>query len=808
MQKLVWQNSNGDEINLTSGNYGITEWEGFSNASLNIQSQQVPFQDGGVFLDALIEQRELSVTLKMQDNGNLEERYRMRRELVHILNPKLGEGYLIYTNDFISKRIKCVAQVPLFPTHNSNDSGTPSASLAWTACEPYWEDLEETSITISDNSVVEIEYEGDEETSIRADIYGSTQNPTIRNQTTGKKIEIKGNYQNPLEINTQIGKKYVYDAVLDFKWQSGGSLSCCYKNAKVTIMAGRIMLVINEDGEIVKPTLPLNMGDKQFWSIIEVGNGKYLATTTLDLISSDNGYDWTLLSKSISFRYIYYSDGLCIGVGGYAYIYTSTDNGISWQSHPTYHTSSNYSLYAVCKCNGFFIAVGNAGTMMKSVDGSEWNDISSPTGRKLNAIAYGNGKIVIVGSNGFVSVSGDDGATWSDKNIGTYSELYNVYYDKELNKFFICVNSFIADSEDGEIWNITNVYGNVRAVCGYKNSYIAVGDSTVLTSNNANSWKVLSLSAILYSDMIKVDNKLYALIPNYKITTSVDGVNWETFDILVSGTRILYTINNFLIMGAHSIYKSADGVSNYNSVYTNNKELNAIAYGNGKVIVGGTNGLIVLSDDNGETWSEITTSASSSCMDVIFANNNFYIFYVNGDIYKSSDGINWSNISNHSIRYVRNIVYGDGVFVGFGSDSQRNAVLLRSKDCINWETQPCSYTAWSVKYVNQQFFIGTTNGVILGSYTGIDWVTYELEKNALMEINGVIIINGKYLAYGSTLYFSELKLVNNLINNLSEDSDITLILKSGKNNLTFTSNSSNGQSSFAKIFYRQKYIGV
>ena len=135
MQKLVWENSLGDKVDLTSGNYGITEWEGFSNASLNIQSQQVPFQDGAVFLDALMEQRELSVTLKMQDNGNLENRYRMRRELIHILNPKLGEGYLIYTNDFTSKRIKCVPQIPLFKTHNSNDSGTPEASLAWTACE-------------------------------------------------------------------------------------------------------------------------------------------------------------------------------------------------------------------------------------------------------------------------------------------------------------------------------------------------------------------------------------------------------------------------------------------------------------------------------------------------------------------------------------------------------------------------------------------------------------------------------------------------------------------------------------------------
>ena len=106
MQKLVWRNSNGDEIDLTKAPYGITNWEGFSNTSLNIQSQQVPFQDGGVFLDALMEQRELSVTLAIQDNNNLENRYKYRRELIHILNPKLGEGYLIYTNDFISKRIK------------------------------------------------------------------------------------------------------------------------------------------------------------------------------------------------------------------------------------------------------------------------------------------------------------------------------------------------------------------------------------------------------------------------------------------------------------------------------------------------------------------------------------------------------------------------------------------------------------------------------------------------------------------------------------------------------------------------------
>ena len=91
MQKLVFRNGKGTEIDLTSGCYGITEWSGFSADGLNIQSQQVPFQDGAVFLDALMEQRDLSVTLAINDENNLETRYQKRRELIALMNPKLGK---------------------------------------------------------------------------------------------------------------------------------------------------------------------------------------------------------------------------------------------------------------------------------------------------------------------------------------------------------------------------------------------------------------------------------------------------------------------------------------------------------------------------------------------------------------------------------------------------------------------------------------------------------------------------------------------------------------------------------------------
>ena len=215
MQKLVWQNANGVELDLTSGNYGITEWEGFSNTSLNIQQQQVPFQDGGVFLDALIEQRELSVTLAMQDNNNLELRYQQRRELISALNPKLGEGHLIYTNDFISKRIKCVPQIPLFETHNSDTVGTPKASLSWTACSPYWEDLEETIVNLNEGRSVNIRNSGDCAVGVKIEISHSINNTvqmeSVENVITRKKIKIQSEDTLPelIDVSTEVGKKTI-----------------------------------------------------------------------------------------------------------------------------------------------------------------------------------------------------------------------------------------------------------------------------------------------------------------------------------------------------------------------------------------------------------------------------------------------------------------------------------------------------------------------------------------------------------------------------------------------------------------------
>lgn len=211
MQKLIWENSKGERLDLTSAPYGITEWEGFSGIDLNVQTQKVPFQDGSVFIDALYEDRTIAVTLAIYDGNNLETRYRLRRELISALNPKAGEGYLIYKNDFIEKRIRAIANNPIFETHNSDMVGTPKASLSWTCCDPYWEDVEETVIKFMGNMRNQIEYDGDVETGVNLEYVGYSASLEVENINENKQIELQGIGPNrKIDISTLAGKKTIF----------------------------------------------------------------------------------------------------------------------------------------------------------------------------------------------------------------------------------------------------------------------------------------------------------------------------------------------------------------------------------------------------------------------------------------------------------------------------------------------------------------------------------------------------------------------------------------------------------------------
>ena len=422
MQKLIFRNGNGVEINLTSGNYGITEWEGFSADSLNIQSQQVPFQDGGVFLDALMEQRELSVTLAIQDNNDLETRYRLRRELISVLNPKLGEGLLIYTNDFISKQIHVIPQLPIFQNKNSNDAGTPKASLSWTACNPYWEDLHEKVVDFKAGEIPTIKNEGDAPAQMEIEfLTGSAVNPAIRRMSDNQKIEYKGTLGKNLYINTNIGKKEVYseDILFNIALFNGNINGICYSSRL----------------------------------------GLYVGVSSGVIYSSYDAINWTSRSSGVStsLRAVCYSAELnmFVVVGNAGTILTSPD-GVTWTSR-----SSGVSTYlnGVCYSTelNMFVVVGDNGTILTSPDGVTWTSRSSGVSTSLRAVCYSTEQ------NQFVAVG--SGTILYTTFTPADNQIQNITLDSDMGlNLLLGNNSF----------RLTRDRGELMARIKYRQKYIGV----------------------------------------------------------------------------------------------------------------------------------------------------------------------------------------------------------------------------------------------------------------------------------------------------------------------------------------------
>ena len=832
MQKLVWQNSIGDSVDLTSGNYGITEWEGFSNAPLNIQSQQVPFQDGSVFLDALMEQRELSVTLKMQDNGNLENRYRMRRELIHILNPKLGEGYLIYTNNFTSKRIKCVPQIPLFKTHNSNDSGTPEASLAWTACEPYWEDLEETSILIGVNGYAEIENEGDVPAQLKM-LWNTSfcKNGRLTNLTQNQFIEYSGTLNNTLHIDTNLGQKKVVEKNMRFNLDN----------------------VENFIRDIIFC--------ESIQKFIGVGSNNVYCMST-------DGYNWSYYDIDTTELYsICYSDdlNLIVVVGGAGKILTST-NGLNWTERQSgvsvYLNSITYS-----KQLGLFIAVGSDNTILESADGITWADhtYSDTTIFKFREVKYFYGQgIYIVGDNDTIAVilKSADGVSWTKQtftpdvgdyhlysiayssfgtfvatgyrlflisNNGTNWEVisdvnkpsHDVIYNSEFKKFVGCSESAIYVSKNGRDWqNIFSSEDFVYFSCIVYNStlkiFIVDGQTRVI-SNDLENWSIEksylpNINIYAYNER---QNKLLVAISrqrNYYISEN-NGKSFKSYNLNVNIYNMNYIseLNIFVLCGeggvlsGSRILTSTDGI-NWEECfyYQRTLEFNNIYYDSvlHKIFVLGTYGSVTSTD--GINWDYNRTLYGS----IMCRGKDILVIGFYKSIYISTDGINWtlySNIFNNSISY---ITYNAdlNIFILVGS----SGFIATSEDGIIWEQENSNTTSYltSVKYIKElrlNIIIGF-DGTILTSYDSINWsdrsiinlnlycIWYDVksEKIVLMGEAGAII----------RTYYEDLQ---NQIQKLTNDSDMNMNLRVGKN--AFRINCEEGNM-IVNIKYRQKYIGV
>lgn len=201
MQKVTFINSRGESIELYQTPFFLNKIEGLGDVDAEVQTQRAPGQDGSTPIEVLLEERYIPIEVVILENLLLN-----RQIISKVINPKLGEGLLIYENDMVRREILAIPEhVPKF------DDVRPrlgqNAVISFRCPNPYWKSEAVTEEPIFE-SLFEFPFEGDVEmgiqrdqriifndgdveSPIRVEFFGPALNPRITNHTTGEYIKVK-----------------------------------------------------------------------------------------------------------------------------------------------------------------------------------------------------------------------------------------------------------------------------------------------------------------------------------------------------------------------------------------------------------------------------------------------------------------------------------------------------------------------------------------------------------------------------------------------------------------------------------------
>ncbi len=239
-----------------------------------------------------------------------------------------------------------------------------------------------------------------------------------------------------------------------------------------------------------------------------------------------------------------------------------------------------------------FVVVGTTTapvTVLTSPDGITWTRQDAGIGGIFHSVAYGNGRVVAVGTNTASSIAGvstDDGVTWAGGPTGIGLTFDGVAW---TGSEFVAVggtggNAVIATSPDGTTWTggTIGVASNLKAIVSEGTTRVAAGSTGV----------------ILYS----LDGGAWTTVPN---TPNVD---WE---------GVSYAAGQFLVVGVQGqIMTSPDGITwTLGSSGTGDNLFAVTSIGVPQVWVSvGSNGRIIVSND-ASSWTTLLPAPTLVILD-------------------------------------------------------------------------------------------------------------------------------------------------------------------------------------------------
>ena len=365
-----------------------------------------------------------------------------------------------------------------------------------------------------------------------------------------------------------------------------------------------------------------------FWAVGRVAN-------QTAILSSIDGTNWNTFSTATtnSLHSIAFGQGIYTAVGE-GIILTSND-GTNWTS-----LTNSFSLGGVAYGNGIFVAVGKGGVVLNSIDGQNWNTISSGPRTAFKAITCGD-RFVAVGTNGLIATS-DNGADWTVQNSG-------------VTENFFCAaagnNRYVAGSSTGGLLSSTNgidwIYRNVGHTNGmqaaaYGNGcFVFTVGTRFVRSVDGDTWTVTNTPLLDNLPALTFGNGIFlAAGDNAAASASSDGIYWNT-PIPFAANKISVLIYGRGVFVARDskgfIYTSSDGAGWTNWGSTDVASIVGAAYGFGDFVMVDSSDIPHTSGDttNWTLRSAFTGVSPPVLRGIAFGKNTFVVVGDKGTIYQS-----------------------------------------------------------------------------------------------------------------------------------------------------------------------------
>ncbi|MBU2514960.1 hypothetical protein KJ966_26870 [bacterium] len=264
-----------------------------------------------------------------------------------------------------------------------------------------------------------------------------------------------------------------------------------------------------------------------------------------------------------------------------------------------------------------------------------------------------------------------DGSAWGYPNISQMAspaeDLKGIGCDPSGDCVAVGNNGAVFYSTNGTSWTAgdTGITYSLTGVAFGENRWVTVGAGlsnlgTVLYSDDkGKTWSAGSSSSTMYQfiDIAYGNGQWVAISPGNQQFYSLDGISWIEFDIggvtSFSMRDVSFGDSTWVAVGDNgAIIYAADPSGTWSlSSFSGTQSFSGVNYGNSRFIAvgsGGGSAVLIVSTDNGQTWTEKTlptefTSTGNPLKDLAYGNGIWSVLGNYGDHLRSvNDGDTWT----------------------------------------------------------------------------------------------------------------------------------------------------------------------